>query len=332
KRLFLDILNYGFYRFLKVIVIIMGKRVLPLIILLCVILLSACKEPDLTPSYIEVAKEDVTMNMYNFNTLHNTNFDEFELAAIADQDFADIWITADGNNMGTWELPCKLPLLDRDSVQLIMTPGILMNGMSTTRPKYPFVQAYKAKFFFEKENATRVQAHVQYYNNVYFPLIETFEGAGISFTKRDSTHVDFNRTTDPDLIYRNPLQPGALNMTSGVLTLADTITSFEVVSEELQLPGQGYPVFLEMDYKCDKEMYVGLLTHQTTSAVVIHDPLVNIRPTDKWKKIYINLTQCLGRRFTNAQSYQVIISSVKDKTDTNDANFYFDNIKVVYLY
>ena len=317
---------------MKVTIVIMGKRALPLIILVCVLLLSACKEPDLTPSYIEVAKEDVTMNMYNFNTLHNTNFDEFELAAIADQNFSDIWITADGTNLGTWEMPCKLPLLDRDSVLLSLTPGILMNGQSTTRPKYPFVQAFKKRFFFEKEGVTKVKASIQYYNNVYFPLVETFEGAGITFTKRDSTRVEFTRTTDPDLIYRNPSQPGALNMTSGVLTLPDTITSFEVISEELQLPGQGYPVFLEMNYKCDKEMYVGLLTHQTTSAVVIHDPLVNIRPTDQWKKIYINLTQCIGRRFLTAKNYQIIISSVKDKTDTNDAHFYFDNIKVVYIY
>ena len=44
------------------------------------------------------------------------------------------------------------------------------------------------------------------------------------------------------------------------------------------------------------------------------------------------MTQCLSRRFLTAKNYQVIISSVKDKTDTNDANFYFDNIKVVYLY
>lgn len=291
----------------------------------------SCQNTDLTPSYIEIAKEDVTMNMYNFNTLHNTDFDEFELAAIADQDFADIWITADGNNMGTWELPCKLPLLDRDSVLLNMVPGIMMNGMSTTRPKYPFVQPCKKRYFFEKEGVTKVSASVQYYKNVYFPLIETFEGAGINFSKRDSTKVGFTRITDPELIYRNPNQPDALNMTSGMLTLPDTITSFEVMSDILELPGQGYPVFLEMNYKCDKEMFVGLLIHKTTTSVVSHEPLVNIRPSDKWKKIYINLTQSISRN-TTASGFQVLLSGVKNQSDTTDVNFYLDNIKVVYLY
>lgn len=308
----------------------MRKKSLLFFIIFGLLFCISCDKTDLTPSYIEINKEDVTLNMYNFNALHNTNFDEFELAAIADQDFADIWITADGVNLGTWELPCRLPLLDRDSVALSMVPGVLMNGMSTTRPKYPFVQYCKTKYFFEKEETTNVKVSVKYYDNVHFPLIETFEGAGYQFFKADSSKVGFSRTSDPDLVYHNPRTPNALNFSSGMVVLSDSIMSFEVHSGELQLPGSGYPVFLEMNYKCDKEMYVGLLIHSTTSALVTDEPLVNIRPTKEWKKIYVNLTQCISRN-TTAKSFQVDIAGVKDKVD-EEAHFYFDNIKVVYLY
>lgn len=288
-------------------------------------ILTGCEKTDLTASYIAVESTDFVMDLRDYNLLHETNYDAKELEAIASQKFSDVWVYVDGKDLGTWELPCKIPILATDSTEVLLYPGVKMDGSSTRRPRYPFVQGCTLKLPLKGGQILEIESiPLKYYDETVFDVVETFEADyNQYFESYDTTGITFERIPDPD-------KP---SNRIGVITLRDTIDEFSVVSSPLMFNSLPSSVFLEMDYRFDSEdaqdFYVGMLIGKSNTSAITHEPLVGIKPTTEWKKVYINLTQSILRNQLNATSYQVIISG--GKSNSNDVHIYFDNIKVVYL-
>lgn len=304
----------------------MRKIVLIISIFTATLLCTTCKKVDLTPAYIVINQEDIVLSLENLE-LNQFNSPSGLLA----HDFSDIWLTANGEKMGIWELPCRVPILESGDVNVIVQAGVKMNGMSTTRPIYPFLESYKTTISVARGEEVRLQPVFKYYGpSLHFPLVENFESAGTTFSNTDTTSpAALNKIYDAELIYHNDARPEEVNTASGMIQLKDSVTSFEIVSNKLALPGAGKYVFLELNYKCDQEIYSGLVVSQS-SMIPTHEPLVVMRPTGgKWKKIYINLTLAVSRNIT-ATGFQILFSGVKNNSEV--ANFYFDNIRVMYLY
>ncbi len=284
-----------------------------------------CNKTDLTASYIEITPESFVVDMTDYNRIHGTNYDAEELAAIASQKFSDAWIFVNGKDLGTWELPCKIPILATDSTDIQIFPGIKMNGISTSRPRYPFVQGTTLKLGLKAGTVLSVpEISVKYFNETIMELVENFEpDYNQYFESTDSTGVSFERIDDP----------ANQGNRIGVINLEDSVDNFEIVSTPLLFNYVPSSVFLEFDYRSDSEeiqnFYVGTLIETSTSSVPTHEPLVVVNTSTQWKKIYINLTQSVLRNQLTATSYRVILSG--GKSGTNDIHLYFDNIKVVYL-
>lgn len=286
----------------------------------------SCKKIDVAPTYIIIEKEDIKIS------LENIDLEQFnDPSGLTAHDFSDIWLTANGKKIGTWELPCKIPILERGEVNLSIEPGIKLNGVSTTRPIYPFVQKY-TETVKAQGNGTEIVIKPTFNyleNNLHFPLVENFESAGTSFISLDSTKPSFSKIDDPLLIYYNELDPNDGNRYSGWIQLKDSMTSFEIISPSLILPGNGRWVFLELNYNCEQDLNTGLFITQANN-VTTNENLVMLRATKgKWKKAYINLTLAVSRNYT-AQNFKVFLSG--NKKNSEEANFYFDNIRVLTIY
>ena len=301
------------------------KKLLTIIATISVIvLLSSCNKTDLAASYIYIDSTAFDLDYSTYNTLHGTNYDVDELASIGSHRFPDAWIFVNGQDLGTWELPCRIPILGSDSAQIQIYPGIKMNGSSTSRPRYPFVDPFKTTIHLEPSTVqTFSHLPISYTTNAKFEFIENFnkDYNGI-FHTTSSDGANFEHIADPS----NPTNR------IGEITLADTVTEFEVISNEMKF-GNVLPsyVFLEMDYRCDVEdaqIYVGVLVEKTTTTAITYEPLVVVNTKSQWKKIYINLTQAIARNQTYAKSYRVQITG--GRSDDNDVHYYFDNIKVIY--
>src|SRR5438067_12211826 len=82
------------------------------------------------PSYLHVESFSVTTN----NETQGSNSSKI----------TDVWVTVDGKALGTYELPATLPVLATGSHDVILSPGILINGIAATRTAYPFYTTYQA--------------------------------------------------------------------------------------------------------------------------------------------------------------------------------------------
>ena len=112
---------------------------------------------------------------------------------------------------------------------------------------------------------------------------------------------------------------------SGMVTLADTNTVFEVASVTPFTLPLNSTTYIELNYKSDVDFTIG--TFVTTFSVIRQD-LLNLRATNVWKKVYINVND-LGGVLDNGTSYKFYIHAEKPSTLVS-ANLYFDNFKVVY--
>ena len=288
------------------------------------ILFSGCHKTDLTASYIYIDSAAIYINMANYNQIHGTNYDAEELASIASQRFSDAWIFVDGQDLGTWEIPCRIPILGSDSAEIKIYPGFKMNGSSTTRPRYPFVDPYTFHLpLLKGEVQTFTSIPVTYTSTSKYEFIETFntDYNGIFHTNIENG-INFEHIIDPD---------NSSNRI-GKLALTDTVTEFELVSNGMSfqhvLPTYA---FLEMDYRCDIEnaqLSVGVLVEKTNTTIITNEPLVIANAGSQWKKIYINLTQAIARNQTYARNFRIQITG--GRAVNNPVNFYFDNIKVIY--
>ena len=292
------------------------------ILLLC-LLMGSCKKTDLTASYLYIDTAAFHVDMTNFNEEFSSGYDQGELDCIASHSFPDAWIIVNGKDLGTWELPCKIPVLAEDAVSVQIFPGVKLNGVSTSRPRYPFADASKQTINLKHNEITTINSiPFKYYSTTGFKIIENFErDYNGYFSAEDSNGVNFEHVYD-DLDPQNRI---------GEISLEGEVTDFNVISSTMKFSTVEY-VFLEMDYRCDVEnaqIYVGVLIDKPTSAIDTDEPLVVVNASTNWKKIYINLTQSVLRNHTSESvGYRVYLSG--GRSDSTPLHYYFDNIKVIY--
>ena len=301
----------------------MKKTAAAICFLLMCLLLGSCKKTDLTASYLYIDTAAFHVDMTNFNEDFSAGYDQGELDCIASHNFPDAWVIVNGKDLGTWELPCKIPVLADEAVSVKIYPGIKMNGVSTMRPRYPFADAIEQNITLKHSEITKVSdIPFKYYSTTQFKVIENFErDYNGYFSSEDSNGVNFEHIYDD----QNPTNR------IGRISLEDSNTDFNVISSTMKFNTVEY-VFLEMDYRCDVEnaqIYAGVLINKPTSALTTDEPLVVVNASPKWKKIYINLTQAVLRNHTsNAVGYKVYLSG--GQSDSTPVHYYFDNIKVIY--
>lgn len=230
----------------------------------------------------------------------------------------DAWVYVDNQFVGVFELPATIPVLEEGNNKVVIKPGIMMNGISSTRIPYPFFTAYtQENIFLEKEKIDTLQPVVQYAEDIVIPFKEDFEGGAITMKYKDSDTsfiIDNNRPFE--------------GTGSGKVVLDGSKILFQAVSDtSYKLPYQGAPVFLELNFKTNTNISTGL--YGVTAQGDAQKPIVGLNPTDHWQKIYINLTHTIGSSYPT-RNFKVFLSILRQE-DEPEADVYFDNLKVIHL-
>lgn len=238
--------------------------------------------------------------------------------------FTDVWVYVNDQLIGAFELPAKFPVLARGKNKLEIRPGIRLNGIAATRAAYPFVRAFIVQdFSLFEDSVVRVNPTTSYYTSLNFAWMEDFERANISMEKSGQSDTSIFATQPA----HNPEALLSDNSAySGIVHLEGEKSKFQIISYlGYKLPGKGSPVFLELDYKCDRAFGVGLLARIDNT--ILNLPLLVVNKSQKWNKIYINLTP-IATEYINASYFKVYFES--EKGSDSQARFYFDNIKLIH--
>ncbi len=262
---------------------------------------------DLSPSYLKVEDIGLSVSAGQGTQSHN---------------ITDAWVYINDDIQGVYELPAKFPVLSRGNNKLMIRPGIKSNGISATRIFYPFFNPIVLfDFNFHKDSINELELTTSYHHQVIFPWIEDFEDGGISIEATIKSDVGINKTADPASVYEGNYSAKVVLDSNHYFFECHSVDAFEI-------PQNGSPVFLELNYKNNAKVHIGIFASRPGE--VVQRSVLVLNETDNWRKIYINLTNAISENF-NATEYRVFLGMLRDEDDSTVRKAYFDNIKLLHF-
>jgi len=216
----------------------------------------------------------------------------------------DIWPNAEGQSLGVFEMPITFQLLDDDeTTNMIYFAGVRRAGIPGDHTIYPFFERITFDRDFVPDTRIMEDLTFKYKEETLFRLVEDFE----------TNQVFTNDIDEDELTTVVSTTNGGMEGNCGMVTLTQENNEFIVgTSDFIQgLPTNGTAVYLEMDYKTDVNLGVGLV----------------LTPTETWNKVYIDASSIL--QDSGLSSYSVILGARYE--GSSSAEVRFDNIKLMHF-
>jgi hypothetical protein len=243
----------------------------------------------------------------------------------ASHKISDAWISVDGQLIGTNILPTLLPVILNDSIdnhQITIRAGIIKNGVASTRTDYLVFKRYNEFRILEPGKIDTFIATVGYDTSAIVEKIEDFEGVGVAFGEDLDGNSNTAMTRQQEDVFEGNYS-GKLFVDSGNLEcqLATTNRYYN-----LQQQGTAFAVYLEMNYKTEVPIQIGLRAHYANGQTETHFK-GGVRAVNYWNKVYFDFSQDI---FTlNAESYSLIFL-VQNADRLAAPKIYIDNLKFVH--
>ncbi len=231
----------------------------------------------------------------------------------------DAWVYVDDMQIGTFQLPARVPVLQRGTRVVKILPGIKQNGIAATRASYPFYAPIEQTVELTEGDTTALGVlKTNYLPTTEFDLIEGFEGVTIVFDTTLRSEVALTLTPFGSPLTFEGEHSGEIRM--------DTVGRFFECTNDKDILIPFAPVYLEMNFNTNNTLVVGLFLYGVS--VIQQVPVIYLKPTDgEWKKIYIDLTNSLNA-YTGMVQFRIFFSAIQE-TSVDEALILIDNIKVV---
>lgn len=288
---------------------ILRRQVLWLIV--CISVLSGCDvQPAAEVAYLEVNELSVSTTSDQGTSSSKLN---------------TLWVEQNGQQLGAFMPPCRIPLLAGNDQEIRLIPGISINGSYNQRNQYEMLNAKSFNWDLEAFSTRTLgnSGSTFSYNSTYtLRVIEDFDGVGLNFTRAIQSDTTIIIVGDEEgafqFIGENP------NKSGKVVMLPASRAEFRT-PEAFELPQQGANVWLEVNYKTDVPLTFGVIANETLQS--IQAPVVTLFANEDWNKVYLNLvTEVSG--YPGAGDFNLFFGAINNTEDT--ANIFIDNIKLLY--
>ena len=157
------------------------------------------------------------------------------------------------------------------------------------------------------------------YSLTSFPYNENFEGVGTSLiVVSDSSNHTIEKIYDSsNNNHGNYFAKSVISGEFGEL--------FECNTPDFDLP-KDQVVYLEMDYKCNAPIIVGI--YANGSSEIDKNTIIYLNEKEEWNKIYISLTEIIYN-YNDANDYKLFFAIPRDTTVAQN-EMYLDNIRLLY--
>lgn len=250
----------------------------------------------------------------SFIVVNTTSVSSGTLSLIETHKITDIWLYVDGNFQGIYPVGSVMPILGTGTSEIKMYAGIMNNGISATRIPYTFYDAYTFTGNFEAQQTYTIVPVFKYRSGIS-AISDAFNGGGSNYMPGgDSSYAIIS---NPSLVWGGT--GGSVFMSMSTAKPTSRILSSTTVT----LPANGKEVYLELDYKCNQEITVGVIC----GGGVEERTAVTLRATNGWNKVYISLISVASTQPTY-NYYKIFINAVK-QSDVSTPLIYLDNIRLV---
>lgn len=287
------------------------QKTLLLAMLLLLIFSCSKQRSEIQPAFIEV-------NSFQLTTTSSQGSDRTKIT--------DAWVYVNDQLLGVFELPAKIPSLLTGLQNVKVYAGIKKNGIANQRAIYPFYTFFNQDVDLVPGSTTEINPNITYKSGINI-WIEDFEDTGIKF----------DRDTQSDTIMlRNTVDPLEGNA-SGIIELGASDLYFKARTNEPLFNRDGFnpgfpknaqPIYIEMDYKTNIEMNVGIYHNDGSLAVDAQSLWFTATPNTDWNKIYIDITEPVNN-VGLAKKFDIYLSCVRTLSSP-PTKIEIDNVKVVF--
>ena len=252
----------------------------------------------------------------------------------------DAWVHIDDQLIGVFELPATFPVLEKGPHKVTVYGGIMVDGRSAARDRYPFYQPWTVQNLnLVEDSIVNLSPVMRYYpigegTNVAWK--EDFENTN-TLLSDTSSDVNMNRVSGVEA------WQSVNSFWSGKVELPPDSLDFTVVTADqfnFYKNTNGVYCLLEMDYNCNDTFLVGIQYYLDYYLETL--PIVKVTPTDKthnkperWNKIYINIGPYMNE-FQRASYFKLFFTSnlAMEGSEYHPISepryYYFDNLKLLY--
>ena len=228
----------------------------------------------------------------------------------------DIWVFADGQILGVYPLPARVPVFyQSDTTTITILAGIRNNGMQSDPVFYPFYNSIDVTIYPKPNQSINIPLNFSYLSNAKIPI-------NVGFEDRSCFTIDLDGKAEP-VIEINSIE-SAVGLKSGKVILTNTNKFLEVACDSKIKSGDNArgKSYLELDYKGQGEIAVGIIKSFIGTSKIEY--VLYIPGKENWNKIYVDLTDKLSANDYIDYSIVLLVS----KTGQNvESVMYLDNIK-----
>jgi hypothetical protein len=236
-----------------------------------------------------------------------------------------LWIEQDGEQIGAFTPPCRIPVYARERTTVRSIPGINLNGTFSQRNQYEMLSPNSVEWDLapgSTKSVAPIRTTFEYNPNYTLEILEDFDDVGLNYVHSVKSDTVLLLT---DLAGEAFEYPGEWPNKSGKYVLPPSTRGEFKTLKAFELPKFGANVWMEINYKTDVALTFGVYANQQLQS--IQAPVVTLFPNEEWNKVYINLvTEVSG--YPNAIDYNLFFGSINTSQDTTTT--YIDNIKLLY--
>jgi len=284
-------------------------RYIPVLLLF---LFSSCSLVDTTelrPSFLNVSEVSLVPDTNQGSASHKIE---------------DLWVTVDGTIVGLYQIPSLVPVLTNSNpTELIFFGGIRRNGTNTNAIQAPFLEPITQSLELVEGETIDLDLGFKYRPEVNFAFVESFDNSNNFNQDEDEDPMTTFGTSSTEVFE-------GLRSGFGAVTADHDRLEFASSASFTDLPLDGTPIYLEMNYRSNLTLNVGLIGSLDTDPVKSY--FLFLKPTgEEWNKIYVELTDEI--RSSNLSAYKLVFGIQYNAEDTagQDGYLYLDNVKLIHL-
>lgn len=234
----------------------------------------------------------------------------------------DVWVFVDGFVVGVFTLPARIPVIPtKDTTDIRITAGVRQNGMRDVPIEYPFYDAIQLRLPIKSGETRRLTPQFQYRPDSKFDFVEGFELGNIFTSDEDG---------NPETTMVITTAEAATGARSGLMLSSASRPRTEVAtfSEFLGENNARGAVYLEIEYKSEAEVFVGVIVR--TAVEEIKNYKLILRRNTNWTKVYVDLTD----EISNAAvvTYKVVVGTeYPSNAPGTSTNTFIDNVKLIHF-
>jgi hypothetical protein len=277
------------------------KKYPPSVFFIFLLFLTSCVKENAVPAYISIPS-------FSFTTTAGQG--------TSAQKISDVWVYVDGQSLGAYQIPARFPFVGVGKHDFLIFAGIRNNGIRSNPVIWASAKTFSTTLDVKSGDDITLRPTSTYIENVKVWLNEEFETTNTFTVNRD------NNSTVGFTTFANGFEGKSASIT---LTKSYPIIE-KATSVRAQLPDNAQSTIIELHYKTDAPLQVGIVGYTTAASIGETSYKLVLSPNKVWNKTYIDVTQ--EAKNLKSKDFQVVFRSQLPDTLTQ-ATVLIDNVKLV---